>query len=77
MINWRDSDGRGRTFSAHFGRLRVIVTRHIHYAPDEWLASCEPFFSERSIARGAELEKAQRMAIELLKHHIDAVRAAL
>lgn len=47
MSEWKDKAKRYdnpeiESAEARFGMYRLIVHRHIHYAPDAWLASCSP-----------------------------------
>lgn len=80
MIDWRDLSSRGKagsTFEWRSGRVKLIVTRHIHYEPDEWIATCEPFFSARSIVRGSDSTTAKLAALGLLKKHLETVMVHL
>ena len=54
-----------------FNARGVILTvhRHIHYPPDVWLASAEPFFDMKELT-AKDPEKAKKEAIELVVSYL-------
>ena len=39
-----------RTWRANFGNFDLILTRHVDYAPDQWIAYCCGVFPQRAMA---------------------------
>ena len=86
-MNWRDitSYKQGdklrevRSVATKVGKLELTVTRHIHHPPNQWLASCLPFFELTMVGNGS-LEDAKDYALERLYEDIcdvtDAMEAA-
>lgn len=59
-----DKDKQPRVWHFDCGDLRVVVHRHIHYAPDAWLLTCSPFFDKRELyAKDADHAKAEALAL--------------
>lgn len=56
--------------------LRLVVTRHIHYAPDEWVLNCEPWFSNFVVGNGT-LAEAKEAAVHLVRERLAMAQAAL
>ena len=91
MIEWKDETGysrneRGRgkprTWATRIGRVRLVVTRHIHAAEDEWTTVVTPdIFGGRKSLGTVPLEDAKATALRLLSECVtklhDDVRAAL
>jgi hypothetical protein len=50
------------TFVAVAGGLNITVTRHIHYAPNDWVLICEPWFMKKVISSGTA-DEAKESAI--------------
>ena len=78
MANWEDetSYSRGdkervpRTWTCRLGgHLRVTVTRHIHYPPDDWLLFCLPFFDGR-VLKAKDIKQAKCEALLLVKEKL-------
>lgn len=51
------------------GSIRIVVTRHIHYSPDDWVLACEPWFTSY-VLKSKEIEDAKREAIERVLGHM-------
>lgn len=80
-MNWKDISSRSqgdkdrspRTVQLEVGGLRIVVTRHVHHAPDDWVLNCEPWFRERKVGDGS-LEDAKETALYLVRDRLaDAV----
>ena len=58
--------------------VRIVVTRHIHFPPDVWVASCNPWFSLLEL-KNKNIEDAKKEAIEIvvanLQKTIDSLTA--
>lgn len=51
-----DTDRTPKTWVLGVAGLRIVVSRHIHFAPDEWVLTCEPWFNKKVISNGTEGE---------------------
>ena len=71
-----EKDRTPTTFEFRAGRLRIVVTRHIHFPKDVWVASAEPFFKLIEL-KNKDSEAARVEALMLLRSHLDESRAAL
>lgn len=49
-----DKDRTPKAWSFEAGKLKISVHRHIHYPPETWLATCEPFFSNKELTEENE-----------------------
>jgi hypothetical protein len=47
------------------GSLSIIVTRYIHYNPDDWLLHCGEVF-DRKLLKSKDIEAAKQEAIKLV-----------
>jgi hypothetical protein len=47
-----DKSKTPKTFELQVSGLKIAVHRHIHYSPDVWLLSCEPWFKCHVIGNG-------------------------
>lgn len=60
----RDTERVPAVWHYGVGDVRISVHRHIHYAPDQWLLTCEPFFSKRELkAKDTGGAKAEALAM--------------
>jgi hypothetical protein len=73
MIQWKDETSYSREgsrepncWAAKFGRFTLKVHRHIHYQPDDWLASCDNVFSQ-FLLKSKEIEQVKHEAIVKLR----------
>jgi len=64
-----------RTWRADFGRLRITVTRNIHYAPDVWVVTCHKLGIEQEL-QATNLHAAATEAIEVVKTDLDSLRGS-
>lgn len=48
------------------GKLTVTVHRHIHFKKDDWLLSCEPWFSQH-LLDSKEVEEAKNEALQKVR----------
>jgi hypothetical protein len=59
-MNWKNitSYSRGdneripRTWELSIDPVRIVITRHIHHAPDVWVLLCSPFCNQYEISNG-------------------------
>ena len=92
MIKWKDETsyscddiGRSRkprTWATRIGLVRLVVTRHIHAAEDEWTVLVTPdLFGGRISLGTVPLEDAKAKALELLDERVtelhDKVKSAM
>jgi hypothetical protein len=66
-------DRTPRTWEAKIGCVRLTVTRHIHYAPDEWIARSHPSIIDMELLQSKDIEEAKDEAVELLSSRCNAV----
>ena len=81
MITWKDVSSYSQSdkervpncFRASAGGIVVTVHRHIHYAKDDWLMTCDPWFSqallESKSADDAKAEAIQKVTEAIAKAH--------
>lgn len=67
-----DKDRTPRTWTLQFEGFRVTVTRHIHY-PGKWVLSCYELRMDCVELKEAELEKAQKEALNLVRRKLKAM----
>ena len=73
----RDNVRTPHAFELCVGALRLRVHRHIHYDPDVWLLSCEPWFNCNEIGKGTTPEAACRDALSAVLDQLNEVVGAL
>ena len=79
MPKWKDTSSYCQSdvervphaFEIAIGCFRLVVHRHIHYPPDQWLASCRPDIFERKELPAKDIETAKKQAIQLLLTQLD------
>lgn len=83
-IQWKDvtsyskiaKDRTPRTWQTYVAGIRLTVTRHLDYEPDEWIANSYPNLLESQLLESKSVEDAKDEAIKLLvcccKQVIDA-----
>ena len=77
MLNWTDvsypnrlgHQGEPCTFALMAGGIRIVVTRHEQYAPDEWVLICEPFCERLALGK-VTAEEAQGLALEYVQQRL-------
>lgn len=80
-LTWKDvsSYSRGeahvpKTWKAQAGKLSLVVTRHIHYEPDDWLIECSGVIQPQ--LAGKDLEDAKTLVVGLVRIELEkALRA--
>jgi len=83
-MNWKDTSSFSlgdkvrtpTTFTLIVSGLRVVVTRHIHAEPDEWLLHCEPWFHGVVVSKGSA-DEAKAVALEAVRKKLQETLAAL
>lgn len=70
-----DKEREPRTWAAHAGDLKIVVTRHRDHEPDRWLLRTQWFGDWLLDARDAD--EAKREAIAWVKRRIDAISSKL
>lgn len=71
-----DKDRTPKTWEFKGVGIRVIVTRNIHYAPDVWLARCEPYFSYIEL-KNKDIDAAKEEAMAIVKNCVRKALASL
>lgn len=79
---WRDASQRSRsdtareprTFEIHLGGLRLIVTRHINYKPDQWVAYSVPDLVGVQALDSTGIEEARLEALSLVDRVLADIR---
>lgn len=73
MNEWKDETSYSRggdrtptTWTLRLPTLRITVHRHVHYAPNQWLVTCDRLLGVPQLLASGELEAAKREAIEKL-----------
>jgi hypothetical protein len=81
MVTWKDVSSFSQSdkeripncFRATGGGVVVTIHRHIHYAKDDWLMTCEPWFHPRVLdskdTEDAKAEAAQKVTAALAAAH--------
>lgn len=67
-----DKDRTPRTWRAKFGLFDLILTRHIHYDADAWVASCEPGVFGDTVMDSKEVYDAAAQAVAALQFKLKA-----
>lgn len=62
-----------RTWEAKIGCVRLTVTRHVHYALDEWIARSHPNIIDMELLQSKDIDEAKDEAVELLLSRCNAV----
>ncbi|WP_341744698.1 hypothetical protein [Azonexus hydrophilus] len=65
-----------RTFELRVAGTRLVVTRHIHHAPDAWVLNFSPFVEGLEVGRGTA-EEAKGAALEVVRAKLNEVLVAL
>jgi len=71
-----EKDRTPRTWQIQVGRVRVVVTRHIHYSPTAWLLRCENFGIEEVLA-SSDIEDAKKEALATIRSILSGALAYL
>ena len=72
----RDKDRTPKTWELRLAGIRVVVTRHIHFEPDEWVMTCDPWFEQRSLGR-VDADEAKDAAVGAVREKLAESLAAL
>jgi hypothetical protein len=54
-----------KTFEAYVGCIKLVVTRHIDYEPEDWVIRAEPFVKD--VVSNVSADEAQRTLVESLR----------
>ena len=57
--------------------LRIRVSRHINYEPDQWLLSCREFGIDNHLLKSKNIEEAKNEALVLLYYAAKAMMGEL
>lgn len=76
-MNWKDTSSYSQsnkvrepvTFTLLVASLKIVVTRHIHHAPDAWVLTCQPWFEQREVGNGTA-DEAKAVALTLVRSKI-------
>jgi len=72
-----DQDSTPKTWESRFGGLNVVVTRHRHCAPDEWVLTCVPWFNTYGFAKGQPADEAKAIAARLVREKLEQALAGM
>jgi hypothetical protein len=72
----RDTDRTPKTWALNVAGLKVVVTRHIHHAPTDWVLTCEPWFEQKVISNGTA-DEAKDAALVAIRSKLAAGLDAL
>jgi hypothetical protein len=61
-----DKERVPQTWELRLNTLRVIITRHIWFKPDEWVLSCPELGVDQHMLRSKDLEKAKDEALHFI-----------
>lgn len=83
-MDWKDTSSFSQgdkvripaTFTLLAGGLKVVVTRHIHAEPDEWVLNCEPWFRHTIVGKGSA-DEAKSAALALVRNKLRSTLVAL
>lgn len=64
-----ETDRTPKTWVLKIGTLRLVVTRHIHFKPYEWVTTCNPFFDNRRLS-SMEVDDAKTEALEIVREYL-------
>lgn len=62
-----DKERLPNRFETRIGAFRLVIHRHIHYPPDQWLASCHPNMFSCFELCSKDLESAKCQAVARLQ----------
>jgi hypothetical protein len=71
-----DTDRTPKTWRVNVDEFRITVTRHINYAPGDWLLICQPFAGMRRLA-ATEIESAKSEAIAFVRDRLQSALTEL
>lgn len=66
-------DRTPRTWEAEIASVRLTVTRHRDYLPDEWIATSYPELVCMELLQSKDVIEAQNEAVELLSSRCNAI----
>lgn len=70
-----DTDRTPKTWALQAEGLKIVVTRHVNYAPDAWLLCCQPFCEYGEIGTGTA-DEAKAAAVEYVRKNLELCLAA-
>lgn len=84
MMKWKDISNYSRggnvrepvTFALQLRSLKLVVTRHIHHAPDAWVLTCPPWFEQHEVSKGTS-DEAKAIALTLVRSKLTEATDAL
>lgn len=81
MLIWKDvstrsSNGEVKTLNAMIGKIKLTVTRHIHYEPTDWVVSFGEIISQRKLSNGT-LDEAKELAVSLIEGELNKMLEVL
>ena len=76
-MEWKDisthnkgaTDRTPHTFQAKVGSARITVTRHVHFAPEDWVLTCEPWYDLYVVGKGT-IDEAKAAAVALIREKL-------
>lgn len=83
MLIWKDvstrssnCNGEVKTLNAMVGKIKLTVTRHIHYETTDWVVSFGEIISQRKLSSGT-LDEAKELAVILVKSELNKMLEGL
>lgn len=71
-----EKDRTPRTWTIRAGKLRITVTRHIHFPKDAWVLRCEPFCDAHELA-AKDIDSAKSEALAYIRLELDEARGSI
>ncbi|MEE9366754.1 MAG: hypothetical protein V3W44_08715 [Dehalococcoidales bacterium] len=65
-----DTERIPKMWTLVLGSLRIIVHRHIHYDPDQWLLSCNELGFATCLLTEKDISKARNEALSYVKSRL-------
>lgn len=61
-----ETDRTPKSWEIRLGGILVFVTRHIHYAKDDWVLRCEAFFGDMAL-ESKDIDEAKAEAVRIVR----------
>lgn len=71
-----DKDRTPNCWTTKAGRIRIVVHRHIHHAPDVWLLSCDALRIGNEL-KSRDIEDAKGEALAIVRTFLEEAIAGL
>ena len=64
-----DKERLPKALSAQAGKLKIVLHRHFHYEPDDWLLTAEPFF-DKKVLKSKDVNDAKKECENLIVNEL-------